>query len=295
MNKVIVVELFGSNGQRGIVYNRSKSLATAIKGGNITTDYLEAGARLTGSVGSTVPGTVACLISTATAESFYISIGLINDGKSKLWLKRNGDRLTALHDFSAIFTHGSLVLSNGLHTFFFRVIVYVVIAVVVDLLVIPEHGIVGVIVDGAVLFLNLEGKEEGVLHKWIVLFVAYFFIRNGLHGRILCGMDGKTTLVEKLVGFGLGISGGHQILHNLINQCIYEVRVGIVSNVDVVLSNSGEYIVRQRLIIFLFRNHFLLQHGVKNQLLTFFAGFRMQNRIVRGRVLGNTGDNRAFR
>ena len=72
MNKVIVVELFGSNGQRGIVYNRSKSLAAAIEGGNITTDYLEAGARLTGSVGSTVPGTVACLISTATAESFYI-------------------------------------------------------------------------------------------------------------------------------------------------------------------------------------------------------------------------------
>ncbi len=156
----------------------------------------------------------------------------------------------------------------------------------------------GVGLIASVCFQYLKIQAEGVFWiGWIVVQIVYFLITDGLNIQILCGADGKTALIDRLVGLCFRPAQFiDQIVEYIIDDRIHEVGIcGSVSPVRIILRDPGVDIVRHRLIVLGLGNVPLLQHGNKHTLPPFRIFIRMGDRIVAARVLGNSGYDGALR
>ena len=144
----------------------------------------------------------------------------------------------------------------------------------------------------------LDGKTviDGVVYHVIVIRVVDLLIHNGLEIRVLGGIDGKSSGIQKIGGLGFCVA---QLLlesrHDLLGQLVRKIGIGVLAFLghQIHILDPGVDVVGQGLLLVFLGDLSLFIHILEDHpplfLVVFLTFFRQ--RIVFGRVLGDTGND----
>ena len=130
-----------------------------------------------------------------------------------------------------------------------------------------------------------------------IIWICIFFVTDLLDGRILSGVNTKTTAVKCIVGLSLCIASLFlEVMDDLLSQFINKISVGLIYLFLLLfyILNPFIYVVCQTFVILLFGNVILIQHMIQYSFTPFCIFFRIDSRIESGRVLADSGNDSTF-
>ena len=222
---------------------------------------------------------------------------LVHEDEGNLGLQNIVDHLA--QNRIALFCHSGLIGGDGLVGLLLRAEQTVVGGLAQLCPVIRLHGLVRIVGDGLVPMLDREPVIDGIVYHVVVIRIIDLLVHNGLDIRILGGIDGKSSGVQKIGCLGLRIAqlfleGGHDLLRQLVR----EIGIGSLAFLGhkIHVLDPGVDVVCQGLLLLLFGDLSLLIHILEDHpalFLVVFPAFFRQG-IIFGGVLGDAGNDRTL-
>ena len=270
-----------------------KCFAAGVKCRRVSRNNLERGSRLPERCGRAVERSARGLGSAPSDNREHIAGFLIFNCQRNLRLR--GERHLIRFELSALCEHRLLVLLCHL---FCRVLIAEQKARADTVFLHPgEHHLRRIIARRTVIVRDAQliiQIPAGPVR--IIGLIVRLFVRDLLDFLILRRIDIQAAGVQKDLRLRVRIPRDvDKIRKQLVRQRVDEIRIDTRRARAVVLADSRVNVIRHRLVILRLRDPVLVQHVVQHYFSSLLVRFRIDNRIVPGRILRNSRQNSTLR